>query len=259
MAALLVYFPEMPLTQEKIMVVREAGLVKYINSIRRLALGEKLVISNGEGLLLYGKICYQDKSSFKVEVVKYEQRKLTIPQVTIFQAILKADQANLALDFQTEAGVDHIVPWIAERTIVKWDTNKQAKVYLRWKEIIKSAAMQSRRPFIPKLSPIETQVSGLAKHITAIQNNQGIVLVLHEAAKNKLKDLVAKLNLFQQVGIIVGPEGGLTGKEIEFLQKLDCKVVELGPNILKGGVAALVVFGILGMATSKWECSPISF
>ena len=164
--------------------------------------------------------------------------------ITIFQGLPKADKMELIIQKATELGVKNIVPVNTKRTIVKLkDKDKQNKVS-RWQKIAEVAAKQSGRDIIPKIENI-IDISNLEF------NEYDKILVLYENEERvSIKDEIEKIknsnkeNL--EIGIIIGPEGGLDDTEIEKLKlKSNVSVVTLGKRILRTETVALVVSGIL--------------
>ncbi len=156
----------------------------------------------------------------------------------------KADKMELIIQKATELGVKNIVPVNTKRTIVKLkDKDKQNKVS-RWQKIAEVAAKQSGRDMIPKIENI-IDISNLEF------NEYDKILVLYENEERvSIKDEIEKIknsnkeNL--EIGIIIGPEGGLDDTEIEKLKlKSNVSVVTLGKRILRTETVALVVSGIL--------------
>ena len=93
------------------------------------------------------------------------------------QALPKGDRAELSLELLTELGVDEIVPWSAQRSVVQWRGERAAKGLERWRRTVREAAKQSRRSWIPVVAdPVDE--AGVATLIAGA----AITLVLHEEA-----------------------------------------------------------------------------
>ena len=68
------------------------------------------------------------------------------------QALPKGERSELAVDLATEAGVDALVPWQAERCIARWSGDKAVRGVDKWRTVAREAAKQSRRPWLPRVS-----------------------------------------------------------------------------------------------------------
>ena len=64
---------------------------------------------------------------------------------TLVQALAKGDRDELAIETATELGIDAVVPWQAERSIVRWKMDKALKGPEKWRQVVAAAAKQARR------------------------------------------------------------------------------------------------------------------
>ncbi len=103
------------------------------------------------------------------------------PRITLVQALAKGGRDELAVETATEVGVDAVVPWQADRSVVVWSGPRGQRARDRWTAISRAATKQSRRPRIPPVrDPVDSRgLVGLATAATA-------TLVLHEAATEPL-------------------------------------------------------------------------
>ena len=139
----------------------------------------------------------------------------------------------------TELGVKHIYPVNLERCIVKIDKKDESKKITRWQKIAESAAKQSKRDFIPiveNIINIENICKNILKYdiiLLAYENEESITIKQELQKINKNKEL--------NIGVIVGPEGGFTEKEVSILINAGAKCVTLGKRILRTETAPLVI------------------
>ncbi len=220
--------------------------VNHILNVLRLKENDKIQVCDKQNAHNYiVKILKYDKEKIITQIVKEE--KATIESdiiIDVYQGLPKADKMELIIQKATELGVKYIVPVNTKRTIVKLkDKDKQNKI-VRWQKIAEVAAKQSGRDIIPKIENI-IDISNLEfegyDEILVLYENEEKVSIKHEI--KKLKKL-NKENL--NIGIIIGPEGGLDSEEIEKLKlKSNVSVVTLGKRILRTETVALVVSGIL--------------
>ena len=76
------------------------------------------------------------------------------PELVLVQALAKGNRDELAIEAATELGVDAVVPWQAERSIVRWKADKAAKGTAKWQMAVRAAAKQSRRARVPEVEPL---------------------------------------------------------------------------------------------------------
>ena len=57
----------------------------------------------------------------------------------------------LAIETATELGVYGVLPWSADRSIVRWKGERASKAHTKWQNTVTAAAKQSRRALIPEV------------------------------------------------------------------------------------------------------------
>ncbi len=220
--------------------------VNHLKNVLRKKVNDKIIICNSDTRENYECII-KDIEENKI-ICKILSKEKSVSEsklnITIFQGLPKADKMELIIQKCTELGVKYIVPVDTKRTIVKLkDRDKQTKV-LRWQKIAEVAAKQSGRDIIPKIENIVDMSKLEFKEydkILVLYENEERVSIKQEI--EKLKKL-NKENL--NIGIVIGPEGGLDEAEIEKIKlKNNVSVVTLGKRILRTETVALVVSGIL--------------
>lgn len=74
-----------------------------------------------------------------------------------------------------------------------------------------------------------------------IKDFDAVILAYEEEKENTLKNELKKLNKNESIniGVIIGPEGGIDKSEIEKLANAGAKVVTLGKRILRTETASL--------------------
>ena len=161
--------------------------------------------------------------------------------ITLFQGIPKFEKMELIIQKNTEVGVNNIVPVIMERTVVKLDEKVASKKLDRWQKIAEIAAKQSMRDIIPNVKSIiktkEIDVDMYDVVLVAYENEE------HNMLKAELKKLESQNKQEYNIAIVIGPEGGISEKEIELLNEKNVKFVSLGKRILRTETAGLVMAG----------------
>ncbi len=160
-------------------------------------------------------------------------------KVTIFQGLPKADKMEYIIQKSVELGVYDITPVEMKRCIVKLNEKDKEKKIQRWQKIAEVAAKQCKRDIIPKINNITN-----VKLICNIIQNYDIILVAYEKEKERtLKSELKKIKEYNQknIGIIIGPEGGLEEDDVKLLEESGAKVITLGNRILRTETVALNV------------------
>lgn len=213
-------------------------------TVRRVRVGETVDLADGRGTRVRSRVVSLDHDVVRLRVLERFVEPLPAPWVVLVQAIAKGDRGELAVELATEAGIDEIVPWAAERSIVKWDGPRGEKALGRWRSTAREAGKQSRRA----RHPVVTAQVGLDALLTRVATAP--TLVLHEAGSEPL----ASTSLPQdgQLLLVVGPEGGLTDRELAALTGAGARVVRLGSSVLRTSTAGVAALAVVSARTARW-------
>ncbi len=120
---------------------------RHAATVRRLRPGESLVLTDGRGGRVDATVSSVGRSELTVDIGTVTRVPGPDLRITLVQALPKGDRNELAVDLATEAGVDALVPWQAERCIARWSGDKAVRGAEKWRVVAREAAKQSRRPF----------------------------------------------------------------------------------------------------------------
>ena len=242
----LFYVDALPAVGEHAVVDGDEGF--HAANVRRIRVGEELDLGDGDGTVAHCVVEDVAKGRLTAKVLDRRTVPVAVPSVTVVQALPKSDRAELAVELATEAGADAFVAWQASRCVARWESSaKVDKGLRRWAAVARSAARQSRRPYIPPVSGVVST----AELVERVRDRGATTLVLHESATTKLTEIpVAQAD---SLLLIVGPEGGIANDEIVALTDVGATPVQLGPSVLRTSTAAAVALGALGVLTPRWS------
>jgi 16S rRNA (uracil1498-N3)-methyltransferase len=206
--------------------------------VRRIGVGETVVLSDGRGRGVRGPVTEVSKAGLTVTVAAHLQAPVQPVHFVAVQALAKGDRDELAIEMLTELGVDEVVPWQAQRSIVRWSGERSAKGLAKWRSTVREAAKQSRRLTVPAVSEA-VSLAALATRVAAAD----LALVLHEEATEP----IAAQPLPQQgeVLLVIGPEGGMSADEVTALTGAGGRLVSLGDSVLRTSTAGVVALAAL--------------
>lgn len=217
--------------------------VNHIKNVLRMRAGEEISVSDGAGKDYFGKIRSIDRDCVLIDIENSWDSYVELPaEITLFQGLPKADKMELIIQKAVELGACAIVPVITKRTIVRWDEKKQDKKLARWQGIAESAAKQSGRGIIPKVTaPVSfsaalAQAGFMEAAVIPYEKAEGM-----EAAREKVRSMRGK----KSIGVFIGPEGGFDTDEIEAAIKAGVCSITLGRRILRTETAGLTALSIL--------------
>jgi 16S rRNA (uracil1498-N3)-methyltransferase len=189
----------------------------HLARVLRLRAGDELTVSDGRGAW---RLCrFGDELEPVGDVTVDEQPR---PALTIGFALVKGVKPELVVQKLTELGIDRIVPFVAVRSVVRWDDARADKAHTRLEVVAREAAMQSRRVWLPTVEPVATFAD------VAVD---GAALCERGGAPPSLATPV----------VLVGPEGGWAPEE----RAAGLPTVALGPNVLRAETAAIAAATLL--------------
>lgn len=248
MVATLFYVDSVPEVGALASVEGDEGF--HAATVRRIRPGETLVLADGAGTLADCVVEEAGKRTLTARVMDRRTESPPSPRVTVVQAIPKSERSELAVELATEAGADEFIAWQAERCVARWDGDRAEKGLRRWRAVARSAARQSRRPYIPDVTgPVSTaELTGyLAERIAG----GALALALHESADQPLAD--RPVATAESIVLVIGPEGGISDGELAALANAGAAPVRLGPTVLRTSTAAAVGLGAIGVLTGRWR------
>ena len=185
-------------------------------------------------------------SSLKIQPVNILPSTEPMLSVTLFQGIPKSDKMDWIVQKAVELGAVRIVPVIFSRCIVHLDEKDCLKKQERWQKIAREAGKQSGRCVIPEvLSPVSFK--DLNNFFQACEH---VAVPWEECTGGGPLSFFNRYPSLSSLGIVIGPEGGISADEMHELSILGGEPVTLGKRILRtetAGLAALSVFyGLYG-------------
>jgi 16S rRNA (uracil1498-N3)-methyltransferase len=228
---------------------------RHAVTVKRLAVGETVDIADGAGKRLTGSVTAVAPGELTVECAQLTAEPRPDIRLVLVQALAKGDRDELAAETATELGVDAVVPWQAERSIVRWKAERAAKAHAKWVSVVAAAAKQARRAWIPEVRPA-VDGAGLQAAVAAAD----LAVLLHEDAVRPLRQVLeswratveadADAEAAREVLLIVGPEGGISPREVTRLCDAGAVTALLGHHVLRsstaGPAATVLASDILG-------------
>lgn len=238
-------------TDDAVRAVTEGALTltgregHHAADVRRLRAGEAVEVTDGHGQRLACTVRRVSRAHVELVVDRASRESRETPVVTVAQALVKQDSAERALAAMTEVGVDAVLPFTAERSVVTWDDSRVERGLRRWRAAVEQAAKQARRAWVPDVAP-PVDLDALSQRL----RRADLALVLDAAGATPLADVDA--NGATDVVLVVGPEGGLSRREIDAMVSAGAMPARLGPTVLRSATAGPVAASVLLSRTQRW-------
>ena len=218
----------------------DADETRHLNRVLRLQPGDLVVALDGRGRELTVRLTTVGARSATGAIVETRASRTESPlALTLVQGLPKADKMAAIVRMATELGATRVVPVIAERSVPRAGREHDAGRESRWQRLAREAAKQCGRAVVPEVAtplPLAEWLSAPAP--------PGVLICVWEEARDALADVLPPPPA-ERVTVVVGPEGGLAGREVESLRAAGAIVGRLGPRILRTETAGPVALAIL--------------
>lgn len=246
------FFINRPLKEGETLTLKEERH-HYISRVLRLKEGETLTLFNGEGGEYRAEITALNKKTVEIRATRYLpfNRESSL-KIHLYQGMAKGDKMEFVLQKSTELGLYSFTPLISQRSIFALKSQQLSNRYERWQTILQASCEQCGRNRLPLLNhPISLEA--LLEKLDRVAYP---VIFLSPSAPNPLGRIIAEIGLTsKEMGIIIGPEGGLSPEEITALKEQRVFEAHLGERVLRTETAALSVISSLHTLIGDWRSS----
>ena len=226
-------------------VTVEGDEAHHAVAVRRLRVGERVVLTDGRGVSVEGPVATTGKRIFTLAVETVSASEPPAPEVVVVQALPKGERGELAVEVLTEIGAARIVPWAASRSVAVWKGERAAKSLAKWRATAREAAKQARRAWFPEVGELASTAD-----VIALLAEADLALVLHEEAAVPLGGV--PVPDAGRLVVVVGPEGGLSEEEVAAFAAAGAVSVRLGVEVLRTSTAGVAAVAALLSRTRRW-------
>lgn len=216
----------------------EGAEAHHICGVVRKKAGDRIELFDGRGGSATAVIDSVGKRAVKLTLASLPVfAEAPEARLTLAIAPPKGDRLQWLIEKATELGIDRVILLQSERTVVLPGASKIARL----QQAVIEACKQSRRNHLmPILQPHSLeQLVGLA-------NVEGARLCVGEiAAEITSESAFMSVHAADRVIVVVGPEGGLSGAELEFLRSSGSVSMTVSKNVLRVETAAIAMAAIL--------------
>jgi len=236
---------DVDLTPGRSLALPEAAATHLLR-VLRLGLGDEVTLFNGDGFDYRARISALGKRSAEAEVVDLSEVARESPlQVTLAQALARGEKMDLVLQKATELGVQKVAPVITERTEVKLDAERADRRLAHWRGVVASACEQCGRARLPEIA----EPQSLHGFLSRAQLPGQLILALDPEGDHSLDTLPE----FASLVLVIGPEGGLSPRDLDQLRAAGARGLRLGPRILRTETAGLAALAALQALRGDWS------
>lgn len=205
----------------------------HITKVMRMKDGDNVICCDGTSS--YKCVISQITTNEVVlEIIETLDEKKELPvKVTIAHGITRREKMEEVIDKITQLGASYYLPVNMERCNVKFNDEKLDRKMERMNKIAKEASEQSHRTsLLEVLKPVSF------KEMINLKDEYDLCLYAYEiTSKDKSLKEILKSKTYKNIIIVIGPEGGISDKEVKLMNENHFIPVSLGPRILRTEVA----------------------
>ena len=224
------------ITADKAIIIEDYN---HLVNVLRKTIGDKIYVCNKEsGKSYLVEISEITKTEVICDIIEENTSTESNLDITVFQGLPKAEKMETIIQKCTELGANRFVPVNKKYCISKLKDDKKID---RWQKIAEVAAKQSKRNIIPKVENLIT-MEQLKNEISEYD----LVLIAYEnERKTNIKEVIKQNPNAERIGIVIGPEGGMSIEEVKNLEECGAKTVGLGKRILRTETAPITMISML--------------
>ena len=218
-----------------LIIIKDADNYRHIARSLRARTGEKLLLID-ENQIQYETVIKEINSKeiiCEIEKSYLSKRDLDF-DLFLAQSPLRSDSQLTIMEKATELGVRAVYPVFTDNCALK--VNKREK----WQKVMYEASKQCERAVIPSCMSILS-----LENIIKNNKDSKVIAFCERRATKTIRDFFKEtpVNAGENLYVIIGPEGGFSEMEFEFMEENSIPMLTLGDLILKAETAVTVALG----------------
>ena len=204
---------------------------QHAGRVLRLRAGDRVECCDGRGRAWLCELAFSGQQA-RVRALEPLPANESGLRVTLYQGMPKLDKLDLIVQKATELGAHRIVPVNMARSVARAEGKDAARKQERWQRIAVEAAKQCGRALVPEVA----QPMSFAAALNDMRERE-LMLMPYELHRGR--GLASIAPGAGDVGLLIGPEGGIAPEEAERAQQAGALPITLGPRILRTETAAI--------------------
>jgi len=219
---------------------------QHVSKVLRLAIGDTIQLFNGKDGDVLAEIIEASKKTTTVKITEQLLPQQAMPLHShLGQVISKGDRMEYTIQKATELGICEITPLWSERCEVKLKGDRLEKKLDQWRKIAISSCEQNGRNQLPIIhSPMN--YDEWAKQINQQKQSEITAnFVLHPHPNPEQQVQLKDFNNVQHVNLLIGPEGGFSGSEVQQAVNEEFDYLTLGPRVFRTETASVAALSVM--------------
>lgn len=228
-------------TEKNGRIILEKEEFNHFKNVLRLGVGADVIVSLNDE---FEYVCSVEKVEKNCAICSVNGKRTCVgnPQknIVLFQAITKGPKFEFIVQKATEIGVAKVVPFMSEFCVAKISEHKRERL----ESIVVNACKQCERTIITQVEEVKS-VDEVIKQFADFD----IILFANERVDVGAK--LSDLDKYQNIGIIVGAEGGFSQKEKEKFVEAGAVSISLGKRIYRCETASVAMMSLVSILSGN--------
>jgi 16S rRNA (uracil1498-N3)-methyltransferase len=212
----------------------------HARRVLRLKPGDRVQLLNGQGALYEAEL---------IEVCDWVTARLHARldgapppvRLTLYQGLPKFDKLEFIAQKAAELGATRLVPVRMSRSVVKLSDEDARRKRERLDKIAREAMKQcGRADFLEIAEPVK-----FLDALSMFRKEDAMLMPWENARGRRIRDEHLDNPGAHTVGVLIGPEGGISSEEADAAVSAGAKPVTLGPRILRAETAAVAAMAVV--------------
>jgi 16S rRNA (uracil1498-N3)-methyltransferase len=229
--------PDISPTQTELSLGSEES--HHLVRVRRARMGDEVVVLNGRGLVMEGKLLDADPRQALVGVSGIKEVSAVRPLFKLAVGMPKGRTVDTVVRQATELGVAEIHFLVTDRSEVPAKVLGSVEKLAKWKRVSIEASKQSENPFLPEINVGRTLQDWLQEFVES-----GTHFVACPERSGKICRFCELQDEQESVWLLAGPEGGLTDQELQITMPQGFQPVNLGASVLRVDTASVALVAL---------------
>jgi len=223
----------------------------HLIRVLRARSGQTILLMDGRGTVAEARVQSILRDRVALTVLHRTHVPETRPfRIVVAQALLKDVYMEDLIRRWVELGADECFPFVSERSVPILEGDRCQKRKQRWEALAKEAMKQSGNPYLPTLhEPID-----IYQMLDALRHCPVKLLFWENESRMLSREIFSVPDRMEgriDIGVVFGPEGGISESEVATCQQHGFQTVSLGSRILRAVTAGIVGLGLVGFLAEE--------
>lgn len=216
---------------------------EHLTRVLRLGVGDIVRVFDGRGRECFARVAGRSGRDVRLHVESnVEPAAEATVLLTIVQAVLKGEKMDAVVRDAVMLGAAAIQPIVTRRTETTASARLGGARLERWRRVAIASVKQSGRAVVPAIHPPLTLDAFLERAAAPLR-----LMLIEPTASTGVEPLTALQAEPVPAGaeILVGPEGGWEGSEVEAARARGVRLVTLGRRTMRADVVPIAAISVL--------------